>query len=129
MKQRFPPNSGGSEEVAFRMKRGGADRNSKIGLLDAGKENGLGGGGISGVGVGIPQQLHAQQQQPMLPPTARVKHSSPRLQMGTGVLTVSRPHATPQNNVGDIDEAGYEAPGKLVSKLINAPIDVVDNFT
>lgn len=112
VKQRFPPNAGAvSEEVAFRMKRGGGgsmviggSRNSKVGLLELGKE--------SDVTLTSMSQSLPQQQQPMLPPSARVKkHSSPRLQMGTGILTVPRPtaHVTSAETAAD---HGYDAPGK-----------------
>ena len=102
LKQRYPPNlplSG--EDLAFRLKRNG-DRSSKMGLLDGSKENGV---------VLIQQQ---QQQQPILAPVRLLKHNSPRLQMGTGILTSQRPvqqHPSPQPE----DEGGYEAPGMFTS--------------
>ncbi|VDK33402.1 unnamed protein product [Taenia asiatica] len=108
VKQRYPPNTAAAgEDMTFRLKRsgggggGGIDRNSKVGLLDATKEN----------GVVTPQQ----QQQPILASVGLIKHSSPRLQMGTGVLTSQRSAQQPPPPLPHHDEdAGYEAPGGQV---------------
>lgn len=108
VKQRYPPNAtaigvGTGEDIAFRLKRN-VDRNSKIGLLDASKEN----------GVLLHQQQQQQQQQPILAPVGLMKHSSPRLQMGTGILTAQRSaqQPPPPPPMHHEDEAGYEAPSK-----------------
>nr|CDS33135.1 roundabout 2 [Hymenolepis microstoma] len=107
VKQRYPPTStalgvGGGDDMAFRLKRS-VDRNSKIGLLDSGKEN----------GVLLQQNHHTQQnqQQSILAPVGLMKHSSPRLQMGTGILTAQRSAQQQPPPPMHHEEAGYEAPG------------------
>lgn len=103
VKQRYPPNAAAAgDDMAFRLKRssgggGGNDRNSKVGLLDSTKENGM----------VTPQQ----QQHPILAPVGLMKHSYPRLQMGTGILTSQRTTQQPPPPPPHHEDVGYEAPG------------------
>ena len=100
VKQRYPPDATlNGEDMTFRLKRNG-DRNSKMGLLDGSKENGV----------------VVMQQQPILAPVGLMKHNSPRLQMGTGILTSQR--TTQQHD----DEVGYEAPGMFISTSVGVKL-------